>query len=301
MVFSAFPEADTIRNIVRDIDRDTRRRIEQTLPFKIHFQELGEHKLHVAFRGNRPVGLMYVRTEQMEWGIAEIGWALSLECRVLGFAFANSRSDDTRELPRSAFAKTLIGCDYAALHALHESPAPAGEADTRNAGPARTVLRSAMKATLVVDLVWVDQVSKLADLAMLYDELPFATPGRRHVIRPEPRLGTEQHLLALHVIEARGEAGFPLGRVARTRITLGGSGTGGAEREIELRWVIDPAGRILRVTPAASWPDEQLRLMCSALRGRPLVDPALPGNPLAAVAREISAELTQLAGRRPGR
>lgn len=294
MVFAAFPEADTVRHIVRDIDRKARKQIEAKLPFKIHFQELGEHKLHVAFRGPKPVGLMYVRSEQTEWGIADIGWALSLDCRVLGFAFANSRSRETRELPRSQFAKNLVGCSFDDLTTLHAGrPVPAGESSGSVPDSlSRTVLRSAMKATLVTELVWQDQVSKLADLAMLFTEMPGAMPGRHHlpVLAPGKR-----HLVTLHVIEARGQTGYPLGKVVRTRARLD------AKNEVELRWVIDVDGQIVRVKPARSWPDEKLRLACGALRGRALADAELPGNPLAPIAAELAVELAKIPWQGRGR
>ena len=294
MAFAAFPEADRVSNIVRDIDVEARKRIEKELPFKIHFQELGEHKLHVAFRGPRPVGLLYMRSEQTEWGIADIGWALSLECRVLGFEFANSRSDETKKLPKSDFAKSLIGRGFREIVAVHNARArPAGETVTRSADRlTRIVLRSAMKATLVTELVWADQVSVLADLAMVYDELPGAKPGRRRVVEFGPKPGKPRRLLTLHVIEANGQAGYSLGKVIRSSTRIG-------EKAVELRWVLDTRGRIVHVTPSASWPGEKLRISCGALQGRPLADTGLPANPLTEVAAELSEELARIRWSRP--
>ncbi|MCR9245967.1 MAG: hypothetical protein NXI31_13120 [bacterium] len=296
MVFDAFPEADRVRHILRGIDDRSRRKIEEELPFKIHFQELGEHKLHVAYRKQKPVGLMYVRSEQTAWGIADIGWALTLECRVVGFSFANSRSRETRELPNSAFAKELVGRDFRGLKALataHAASArPAGESQAQHNKTERTVLRSAMKATLVTELVWHDQVSRLADLAMLYEELPGAKPGRRRIAKLLPRLGKPRRLEEMRVMDAWDQGNFTIGRVIRTvaKVRLPKR----AEQSVELRWVLDSRGRILRVRPTTSWAGGDLRKACSGLRGRPLSAPNLPGNPLAAIAIETAEELQLL-------
>lgn len=308
LVFAAFPAADTVRHIVRDVDEAARRQIEARLPFQIHFEDLGEHRLHVAFRGQKPVGMMFVRSEQTNWGIADIGWAMTLEGRIVGFAFTNERSQEARELPRSVFARQLVGLDFRGLQALAAPPAtastpatPAGESrPERSQCPMspthRMILRSAMKATLVTELVWQDQIIALADLQMLLDALPGSRRGRRAVL-PVTGDAAARSLRSGRVVEARGQKGTAVGQVARTRAHVRFE-TG--PRDVELIWTIDPTGRVLRVRPVVSWAKDDLRRACAGLRGRPLEAPLMADNPLTQVARELAIALrTALPARLP--
>jgi len=158
------------------------------------------------------------------------------------------------------------------------------------------ILRSAMKATLVTELVWQDQIIALADLQMLLDELPGSRRGRRAVL-PVTGEAVARSLRSGRVVEARGQKGTAVGQVARTlahvRFATG-------PRDVELIWTIDPTGRVLRVRPVASWAKDDLRRACAGLRGRQLEAPLMTDNPLTQVARELAIALrTALPSRLP--
>ena len=296
LTFRAFPEADSVRQIERDVDRAARRKIERQLPFRVYFEELGTHTLHVAFRGSVPVGMLYTRPEETAWGITEIGWAHSLDGRVLGFEFSSSRSKTTDDLATSPFAKTLIGCDFDRLVTLLE--AKLAQRSGSGKGPddlACVVLRSALKASVVTRVVWQEEIRKLADLAMLHEEFPGAANSNRHIIQVAKPANeqTSQHLHALRVMEALGLGDYALGSVAHTRVDWGA-------KTIGLRWVFDIHGTIIRVRPTESWPSDRLRRCCNAMRGHRLDDPDLPDSPLLAAARQLGAELARMRGSKGG-
>lgn len=292
LAFRAFPEADAVRRISRDVTREARVVIEAELPFKVHFEELGAHKLHVAFRGRTPIGMLYARSEDVGWGMAEIGWAMTLEGRLVGFEFASSRSKHTEGLSTSAFAKGLVGRDLEELRLLFAArPAPSGETGNTTAADLKdTVLKSALKATVVTAVVWQKDVDGLADLAMLYEEFPGAARKRPLIADLAPRQDEPRILESVRVMEALGRGGFLLGKAVRTRIRHDNS-------RLELRWVFDSRGTLLRVSPSVSWPGEELRKACSSLRGHRLDDPKLPATPLSAAARELHEEMVRLQSR----
>lgn len=278
-MYSAFREADAIRRIERCIDDKARAAIEEALPFRVHFAELSSHVLHVAFRGKKPIGLLYVRSEETEAGLSDIAWAVTLDGRITGFQFVHARTARANELPSTPFGKSMVGKTLADLRA--ELAAPAGE--TRGDDLERIAARSAMKATAVIEVVWADEVRKLADLAMLYDEFPGAERYRRQVL-PAAAGETAVTRGSLYVMEAEAQGNFRLGSAIATTCRIGGADVG-------VRFVLGNDGRIVRAMPTVSWATGELRAMCSALPGRRLDDAALADNPLTSAANEIATAL----------
>jgi hypothetical protein len=275
MIYHAFPEADSYRRIVRDVDQKARKEIERQLPFKVHFDELGAHTLFVAFRGRRPVGLLYLRHEEAEWGLTEIAWALTLDLHVLGFQFQRGRSLHMQQLESSGFQKQLVGVNLAELTERIAGPVsidsqhvPEGAADL-----ARLVMRSGAKALLVTDTVWRDEIVKLQDLGMGYDAFPTAERFHRQKVQFEIDDDDARQNVSVSIVRATGNGDAMLGAVARTESRIGSS-------PLVLRWVIDRDLRVLRIVPAQSWPSDQLRIACRELEGQPLTTLATGGGPL---------------------
>lgn len=283
LVFSAFREADSVRRIERAISSEARDAIESALPFRVHFAELGTHVLFVAFRGRKPIGLLYVRSEETAWGLADIAWAIDVEAHITGFEFVNSRSDRARALPQSPFGRGLVGLTLADLTRAQQA-APAVEGKGTRDELEGIVERSAMMATAVITIVWADEVQKLADLAMLYDEFPGAERFRRF-LQPAPESDGAVTRGVIHVMEALARGHFELGSAIATTCRIAG------RDDVVLRWVLDSRGRIVRVTPQQSWAPAGLRALCSGLAGRQLGDAPKADNPLTQAANEIAEAL----------
>ena len=289
MVYQAFPAADSYRRIVRGVDQAARTAIEKQLSFKVHFDELGPHTLFVAFRGRKPVGLLYLRHEEAEWGLAEISWALTLDLRVVSFQFKRGRSLQQRELESSGFQGQLVGANLGEIEKLlaGERNTAMGQVPNGAEELARMVLRSGAKALLVTDTVWRDEIAKLQDLGMGFDAFPTAERFHRRVMQFELAADGDKQSVSAHVVHATGKGNSQLGAVVRTESKVG-------EETMVLRWVIDGSHRILDIVPARSWPNDDLRLACSELEGQLLGSLPDADNPLRTMACGLGEVMLRL-------
>ncbi|MEZ6038374.1 MAG: hypothetical protein R3F29_12900 [Planctomycetota bacterium] len=302
VVFAAFPEADAFRCIGRDVDQAARRIVEGRLPFKVHFNELGEHRLLVAFRGRRPVGLVYRRVEESEWGLMEIAWHMTLDQRVVGLDFVRGRNAHITTMLRTAFAHDMVGKDLVGLRAMldaveRDAAANADESRRGDGGLAalqRTTLRSALKALTVTDVVWRDEVGKLADQATGFDLFPAAARFVRRSTTFDLSSDDGRRAVDVKAVFAYDVAGTELGCVAWTSCLDAG-------KPIELRWVVDRDHRAVGLTATHEAPTLELRKGCSVMLGRPLAEPAAVVAPLPSLSRGLAAALPQLVARRVAR
>ncbi|MFN3244082.1 MAG: hypothetical protein ACE37K_21425 [Planctomycetota bacterium] len=292
IVFRAFPEADAYRCIERDVGLEARARIERLLPFKVHFDELGEHTLLVAFRGRRPVGLVYRRTEEADWGLTEVAWHVTLDRRIVGFRYLRGRNRNIKSLERGRFADDLTSADFqdlVKLLARHR-----GEPRKADLGALeRTTLRSAAKTLAVLDTVWRDDIEKLHDRATGFDLFPAAARFTSRTAPVELDRGGVHQTLQTRVLYAYDSGNTFLGCVAWTE------GTRDIERHA-LRWALDRNLRIQSLRPVREHRDVALRKACNQLQGRPLSEPCAE-SALAPLSRSLGSALPELQRRRARR
>ena len=284
-VFQGFPHATSFRNIVRDVDQHARREVERQLPFKVHFNELGPHALYVPFRELKPIGLLYVRTEDGGWGFSEISWSLSLDLRIVGFRFLRSRSQHRFALQRSPFSRSLVGLGYDGLAKLlgkdDKLLVKQGDIPRGSEKLALALVRSAMKTILVTRTVWRQELVKLQNKALGFESFK----GARVVLGLPIRLAEEkprQGLRSVRAVRVFGTARTDFGIAAQTVSSYG-------ERIVTLRWVLTPQLEVLRVSPVPARDDVKLCAACSELAGRSLADPGQ--GAVADIARELAQVL----------
>jgi len=108
-VYELYPGATSYRSIVRTVGAKHRLIIAERLPFTMHFTELGRHTLYAALDGNKPIGLVHVRSERGQWGLVEIAWATDLDMRIVDFKFQRCRERAKSLLDTEEFRAQLIG------------------------------------------------------------------------------------------------------------------------------------------------------------------------------------------------
>lgn len=317
VVFRAWPEADGYRRITRDVAQRHRQQVEAALPFRLHFDEIGRHTLVVAFRGRRPVGLIYRRTEEADWGLMEIAWHLTLDLRIGGLQVLRGRNRFIGGLPRSRFGSRLQGRDFDGLVKLlqaHEGT-PQDDRDRDLVSLERTVLHSAAKSLAVIRAVWADDVETLADRADGFDEFPAAarfTRGATRVqiertmapdaasvaaaVEPEAEATdasppAEPRDFDVKVLYAYDLDGDLLGYVAWTREV-------GLPHE-PVRWTIDRDLRVVRASSERTRLDVEFGRACTRIQGQLLTAGRDDDDhDVAVVARSLGAVIPRLA--RPG-
>ena len=272
-VFQAFPHATSFRSIVRDVDQNARREVEQRLPFKVHFNELGPHALYVPFREFKPIGLLYVRTEDGGWGFSKIGWSLSLDLRINGFRVLRSRSRHRFALQRSPFARSMVGLGYEDLTRLLDKDGKLvvkpGDVPKGSEKLALALVRSAMKTILVTRTVWRKEIDKLRDRALGIETFK----GARAVVTvsiPQAKLLQGKRVQSVRAVRVFGTGRICFGLAAQT-VSSYGKGT------VTLRWALTPDLRVLRVSPMVTSEDAKgdarLRTACAELSGWTRKDP----------------------------
>lgn len=289
IVFRAFPEADAYSGIQRDITQPQRLAIEQQLPFKVHFNDLGKHELLVAFRGRRPVGLVYCRSEEAEWGLTKLAWHITLDQRVVGFKFLRGRNRNIKSLERSRLATDLGGAGFpqvAKLLATHTKK-DHKKRDASLVSIERTTLRSAAKVLVVLETVWHDQIETLSDQANGFDLFPTAARFTRRTTAVKLDHGGNKQDVQVKVLYAYASDNMFLGCVVWT------TGSEGIEKH-SLRWAIDRNMRVLVTQPTEDHRKVALRKACSQLKGRKLSEQPTTQLPLSALAAALGIVVPDL-------
>lgn len=290
VVFRAFPEADAFRSIHREVKQADRERIEARLPFRVHFNELGKHGLLVAFRGRRPVGFVYCRTEEAEWGLTTIAWHMTLDQRIIGFRFLRGRSRHLKELERSKLATDLGGSGFEQVQQLLTSHGKQQHKDKSRQSIERTTLRSAAKAIAVIESVWADQVEALSDQATGFDRFSTAARFTRRSTQFDFEHGRKPQKIDTKVLYAYDGDGMFLGCVAWTR------GSAGIEKN-HLRWAIDRNMRLLDVSATNDPRNIELRMACSQMKGRSLRRTRVDELALSHLAEALGLQIEHLSRR----
>ena len=290
-VFRAFPAANAYRVIVRDVDAAARKLVEDRLPFRVHYDELGAHSLYVAMRDARPVGMIYVQYEEGTSGLAAVEWAISFDMRVQSFHFQRMRSASRASLVRSPFVRLLNGCSAAQLVSMLDENGQLRDGTRGVTGGteqlAGAVVRSGVKTFALLGSVW------RADVAVLHDQSVgmrlFPTARRFDRLWPNAT-GSAQDTPASPAGEGA-RADKPLRAIDRVRWAVRASGPqrrehgvavrlhlgnerdddSGATAATDVMLVVDARGSVRRVEASPDLP-ARLRMRCRAVRGQSLAE-----------------------------
>lgn len=165
-IFSMFPQATDYRSIVREVDTNVRSTLSRTMPFSLHNNELGEHTLYVPVADSKPLGVVHVRSESIDWGLAEIVWALDAELNVLDVAFQRCRGRACKTLLDKGFAKVLIGNSSLQLTQMLDGDELEIRANDLGLSEqetqlANTLIQSAIKTIAITETAWPGTVATI--------------------------------------------------------------------------------------------------------------------------------------------
>ncbi len=161
-----YPQKTNQLSIVKTVDDNIRAQVQVALPRNdLHFSELGKHTLYVAMQGKKSLGYVHVRSEQSKWGLVEIVWAIDKDFRITNFAFQRCRSPKKKAAEEQQFRDVFIGKNYQELRELLSSDGITAKKsvleETQSASElANVVLRCALKALLLTEILWGEELKK---------------------------------------------------------------------------------------------------------------------------------------------
>lgn len=161
-----YPQKTNQLSIVKTVDTHIRKQVKLLLPSNdLHFSELGRHTLYVAMKGTEALGYIHVRSEQSQWGLVEIIWALDKNLQIKNFTFQRCRSPKRKTIDNENFKNVFIGKNYEQLKTLLSRDGVTANnilLDKAINAPelASVVLRCALKTLLITELLWGAELKK---------------------------------------------------------------------------------------------------------------------------------------------
>ena len=162
-----YPQKSNQLSIVKMVDDNIRAQVQVALPSNdLHFSELGQHTLYIAMSGKEALGYIHVRSEQSDWGLVEIVWAIDKDLKISNYVFQRCRSPKKKMAEQSDFKAIFIGKNYQQLKALLSDDGITAKKDVldkaKNAPElANVVLRCALKTLLLTEILWGEELKKL--------------------------------------------------------------------------------------------------------------------------------------------
>lgn len=242
-IYELFPTAESYRSHVRTIGKETRNAMKQTLPFDLHFNELGRHTLYVAQLDDAELGFVHARSEQGKWGLNEYVWAISPNLRILGVTIQRSRNPVLRDpFTAQRLLHPLEGKNLAELMADYT------RISEQDSNANIEVLRSAIKTLFVTEHVWAKELSAISALNIAKRANPntftvipiedlFNSESKQQFIEigmAESSILDREQVMGFRMVDTKGEL---LGLIFRTPFTI-------QDPLYPLWWVANTNGKI---------------------------------------------------------
>lgn len=243
-IYEFFPEATNYRSNVQNVGRGARQTVQQQLPFRMHFNELGRHTLYIAQKADQRLGFVHARSESSDWGLTEFAWAFCVDMKVQSVKVQRSRDLKLMKYSQEELTGIVKGKNLPALQELYAESLP-GSIE-------HTLAAAAMKVLVITQSVWPEEF-----LGDSIEALLAANFGEGVVMQPIVNMYDEavmSELVALEFIDSplfvrdrlkgfrvMDVAGQVLGLVAQSTFDL-------ENHERSLVWMVDRNGRLLSVT-----------------------------------------------------
>lgn len=108
-VYILFPEATGYRSIIKTLDSEGQKKIEEFLGQPLDYDEGGEHVFYLIIKGEEIIGIIRPHAERGRYGIVEIIWAFTLDGKIIDFIIQRSRERGTKKLKTEEFHEQFRG------------------------------------------------------------------------------------------------------------------------------------------------------------------------------------------------
>ncbi len=108
-VYVLFPEATGYRSVIKALDSEGKKKIEEFLGQSLDYDEGGEHTLYLILKGEEIIGIIHPHAERGRYGIVEMIWAITLDGKIIDFTIQRSRERGTKKLKSEEFRSQFRG------------------------------------------------------------------------------------------------------------------------------------------------------------------------------------------------
>lgn len=263
-----YPQSTSFKSVVKIIDEDIKNEVQELLPPNtLHFSELGKHTLYVAFNNDTPLGYVHVRSEESDWGLVEIAWAINLNMEVKDFKFQRCRNRQKSTLEKDEFRDQLKGKNFKQIISLLNADGMTLNTNNINVPEkakslAEVVIRCGMKTLLVTELAWSDVITK----NRLYSSAKLNFKNISHIEMVDQPV--KKSLSSLEAIFGDVNTGINRSSVKvakvfdRENLLLGLIYVGELmidRKASTVEWVISPKGKIIAVNNMMEWNNPSTR------------------------------------------
>ena len=163
IVQELFPDATGFRSYLRKVTRSNTAILKSELPIEFDAREFTTHTLYAVHKKGEILGYVQSRTEEVEWGLAEIIWILDPELHLKTFRFQRCRSKWKARVESDALQIHLQGLSEADLLKLWNDKGTEWLLNRAKLPKAATkivdaVVMSGLKATGLARVVWGDDI-----------------------------------------------------------------------------------------------------------------------------------------------
>lgn len=273
-----YPSSTSFKSSVKIIDENIRNKVQELLPPNtLHFSELGKHTLYIVFKDKKPMGYVHVRSEESQWGLVEIAWAMNLHLKVRDFQFQRCRNRQKSTIENEQFRAQLRDKTYVDFTDMLMNDGLSLNTDKISVSPkaqslAEIVIRCGMKTLLVTELAWREEIQKnrINQSAQLYFKDAVSTQiingavnGSISTILNKAFGGADTGIDRSSVVVTKvyGERKKVLGMIYESQLTIDQDPT-------NIRWIMAPDGKIIHVVNKEGWKDKSTQKAFEKTIGR---------------------------------
>lgn len=166
IVQEIFPTATGFRSYLRKITPEDTQTLREELAVEFDAREFTTHTLYAVHQNEKILGYIQSRTEEVEWGLAEIVWVLDPALRLNTFRFQRCRSRWKKTVESESLQRHLRGLSENELAEKVGFDGVKWLSDLAGTQPEATklieaVVNSGLKAAGLARIVWGEDIQKL--------------------------------------------------------------------------------------------------------------------------------------------
>lgn len=243
-----YPSATHHRSITREINRDNRHHISQSLPFTLLFNELGKHTLYAIMEDKVPLGFIHARSELTNSGLIEVVWAINLDMTIKDSYFQRCRNPKSKDPIFIADMKKLV--KSRSFDQLLNEVNSKQHSDLLSA-----IIKSALKTIAVTELVWRDDIEELRRNKLIYS---YFGSDKEIAIEKDIKTKNTPQGMTFSMLTKENIDTYKIMKSKKDMGTLVHAHWEQYNYSGSFYWLFSPDGVVLDITPDSQWPNAEI-------------------------------------------